>query len=192
MTAISVADVQRSIKAAIVGTGAVAASAVFFEDEQRAAAKMPVILTELYWDLIHSRDTYTESETTPGAFVWGLSSLYYVRVQVRVESIYNAPGNDARFTLEKIIAGLRNPQLEMDSEVVLQPDDQTYVHRHAHSVDGRTLNVWSFETGFRCVVDYPLPGPADAGPNMQQVLIDADAVAGGVTVPLDQTVDRPA
>jgi hypothetical protein len=182
--------VQNAIKAAIVGTGAVAASAVFWEDEERGAAKKPVVLTELYWDLIHSRDEYVQ---VLDEFQWRMSSLYYVRVQVRTESIYNSPGNDARFTLEKIISGLRRPTLEMDAEVVLQPDDQTYVHRHAHSVDGRTLNVWSFETGFRCVVDFPLAGPEDTGPNMQQVLIDADADVGeAALVSLDQTVDRPA
>lgn len=167
-------------------------SAVVWSDEQRPAAKVVVILTIVQLGSDHDREEYTENPDVPGQLIWEMSTLQYMRVQVRVESVYNAPGSDALFVAERIRAGLRRPDLVWgpEGEVINKPDINTYLHHVPFEHNGRLVSGWSFETNFRAVTDYLLPpdAPLDAGPNMQEVRTvgeDADP-----PVP-NQTITRP-
>lgn len=187
-------DVQLAIKAGIVSLAATpgGAAAVVWEDEPRPSPKVVLILEPIYFDALQDRDGYEPDDDNPGQFKWALSTLYYVRMQIRAESIYNAPGSDALFTLEKVRAGLRRPDLEWGAGVVNQPDVQTYVHRVSYVKDGRVVSSHSFETGFRCILDYPLDGPVEAAPNMQSVIVEGEAEVGeDDPVEINQTIDRP-
>lgn len=184
---VSVADVQNAIRGGIVSLGAAAAGAVVWEDEQRPAAKVLVILKVVQWANVADREEYTEDADTAGQLTWALSTAHHIRIQVQCESQYNAPGADALFTLEKIRAGLLRPDLTWTSGVINQPDVNTYVHRVSFAHGGHVISAYSFETNFRAVTDYALAGPVPAGTNMQQVEVigaDADPPAG------DQTIDR--
>lgn len=186
-------QVQDAIRACIVSTGGVAANAVAWENEQRPTAKIPITLKLIYADAIQNRDTFTANIPDDGGFKWALSTLYYVRIQVRAESIFNAPGADALFTLEKIRAGLQRPGLTLASGVVTQPDDQTYMHDFPFAFDGRIVSCFTFEMGFRAIIDFPLTGPEAAGPNMVDVEVNTGLVDTGETDPvvIAADVDRP-
>jgi hypothetical protein len=181
VTTVGWGQVQDAIKKVIVETGAVAANAVAWEGEQRPTAKIPIVIKIIYADAILNRDTF-ELGTIPTA-TWSLSTLYYIRVQVRAEAIYNAPGANALFAIEKVRAGLQRPGLTPDAGVIVQPDDQTYVHNFDFTFDGRTISCWTIETGFRAVIDFPLDGPEDTGANMVEVDVDTGVVDVGETDP---------
>ncbi len=187
---ISIADVQNAIKAGIrtLATGARAVpSAVVWDDEQRPAAQVLVVLDIVQWGNDIDRQEYSEDPDNPGQLMWSLSTLHYIRVQVRCESEHNAPGRDAAFTAEGIRAGLRRPDLVWGAGVKNQPDINTYLHHTSFPHDGHTISCYSFETNFRAVTDYALAGPIPAGTNMRTVeVIGADATppAG------DQTIER--
>jgi hypothetical protein len=191
MPLISISDVQNSIKAGVrtlaVAAGAVP-SAVVWADEARPAAQVLVVLNIVQWGNDIDRGEYIESLVTPGQLTWSMSTLHYIRVQVRCESIFNTPGRDAAFTAEGIRAGLRRPDLVWAAGVVNQPDINTYLHHTSFPHDGHIISCYSFETNFRAVTDFALAGPIPAGTNMNQVeVIGADAAppAG------DQLIDRP-
>jgi hypothetical protein len=111
--------------------------------------------------------------------------------------VFNAPGSDALVALERIRAGLRRPDLEYTDGVRNQPDEQTYVHHTSFLSDGRIVSAYSFETGFRAVVDYPIvdgePGSVDAGTNMQTVEVLGSEIDVNEATPanVDQEIDRP-
>lgn len=183
------ADVQHAIKAAVVSVAGAAPGAVVWNDEQRPGAKVLLILDLLYLDAIQDRED-VDVETDPSSPTWTLSTLYYIRVQVRAESVFTAAGADALFALERVRAGLRRPDLALDAGVVVQYDDQTYVHHLRAIADGRTISSYSFEIGFRAVLDYPIADPSDiaAAPNMTEV--DIGATVGDETE-RDSIVPRP-
>jgi hypothetical protein len=193
---ISMGDVQDAIKAAVQGCNAFAsAGAVTWVDEPRPAAKTFAILDILYEQTLQDRNCYVEDEDAPGTWYWRLSSLFYIRVQIRCESIYNTPNHDANVALHKIRSGLLNPALEMDSGVVVQHDESTYVHHISFAHEGRTISAYAFELGFRAVIDAPLdPATEEAEPNMQTVRFAETEVDTGAdtTETLDQDVERPA
>jgi hypothetical protein len=187
-------DVQDAIKAAVVGTEGVVTGAVAWVDEQRPAAMVIAILDILYCQSLQDRNCYAEDEDNPGSFFWQLSTLYYIRVQVRCEAIYNAPNSDAMVALQKIRAGLLRPHLELDSGAVIQHDNDTYVHHISFPHQGRTINAYAFEVGFRAVVDAPLsPATEEAAPNMQAVIFEETEVdvLEDDPVDFDQTIERP-
>jgi hypothetical protein len=184
---VSVADVQNAIRDGIVSLGAAVPGAVVWAEEARPAAKVLVVLRIVQWGNDIDRETYSEDEDNPGQLLWELSTLHYIRIQIQCETTYNAPGVDALFTLEKIRAGLRRPDLVWGAGVVNQPDVNTYIHRVSYPHGGHIISAYSFETNFRAVTDYALEGPLAAGTNMNQVEVigaDADPPAG------DQTIDR--
>lgn len=186
-TPISIADVQNAIKDGIASLAATAAGAVVWADEQRPAAKVLVVLKVVQWDADTDREEYSEDPENPGQLIWELSTLHYIRIQVQAESIYNAPETNGLFTLEKIRAGLRRPDLVFAAGVLNHPDINTYVHRVSFPHNGHIISGYSFETNFRAVTDYALDGPIPAGANMQQVEVigeDADPAAS------NQTIDR--
>lgn len=188
----SMADMQRAVLdgvRALVPTG-VPAGAVVWSDEPRPAGNVAVVLTIVQLGSDHDRECYTEDETTPGQLVWQMSTLQYMRVQVRCESIYNAPGHDALTLAEHFRAALRRPDIVWGGgEVINKPDINTYLHHVPFPHQGRIVSGWSFETNFRAVTDFPITpaGGLPAGTNMQQVEVlgeDADPPAG------NQTIDR--
>jgi hypothetical protein len=186
---VSIADVQNAIRDGVADLGAVGSRAVVWSDEERPAVGVVVVLTIVQLGSDHDREEYSADEDDDTQLVWQLSTLQYLRVQVRVESQYNAPGRDALFTAEKIRAGLRRPDLVWDAGVINKPDVNTYMHHVPFVHNGRVVSAWAFETNFRAVTDFSLDGPLPAGANMQQVeTIGADAEP---PVP-DQTIDRPA
>lgn len=189
---VSIADVQNAIRSGIaalagaVGSG-VSSKAVVWSDEERPAASVVVILTIVSSGSDHDREEYDEDAETPGQLTWTLSTLHFIRVQIRVESQYNAPGSDALFTAERLRAALRQPTLSWDAGVVNEPDRATYMHHVPFPHGGRLVSAWAFETNFRAVTDFALAGPQAAGSNMQQVEVfgeDAEPPAG------NQTIDR--
>ncbi len=183
--------VQDAIKAAVVATGGLPAPAISWVDDKRPTGKVIGILDLVYLQNMQDRDTYTEIGTT-GQYEWALSSLYYVRVQIRVESIFNTPQYDALFALEKIRAVLRNPMLAVSSDIALQPDESTYVHHVSFTKDDHVVSAYSLEFGVRCVLDYPLTGPVDGEPNMQEVTLEGDVdVNEPADADIDGTVTRP-
>lgn len=190
--AIGVHDVQNAIRGGIAAigataTGAAAPAPVVWAEEQRPAAKVIVVLKIVQWDADVDREEYAADEDNPGQLVWSLSTLHYIRIQVQVESQYNAPGADALFVLEKIRAGLRRPDLVFDAGVLNHPDINTYVHRVPFVHGAHIISAYSFETNFRAVTDFSLDGPLPAGANMQSVEVigeNADPPAGR------QTIDR--
>lgn len=188
-------DVQNSIKAAVAGTNGVVTGAVAWVDEQRPASTVIAILDILYCQSLQDRNCYVQDDEDPAVWYWRLSSLYYIRIQVRCEAIYNAPNSDAMVAMQKIRAGLLRPDLEMDAGVVVQHDTDTYVHHVSFPHQGRTISAYAFEVGFRAVVDAPLGTPEEGAPNMQAVILDETSVeAGGEAAPVsfDQTIERPA
>lgn len=186
---VSIADVQNAIRDGIAALGAVAAGAVVWADEQRPAASVVVVLNIVQLGSDHDRDDYAADEDDATQLTWQMSTLQYFRVQVRVESQYNAPGRDALFTAEKIRAGLRRPDLVWDAGVINKADVNTYMHHVPFPHNGRIVSAWSFETNFRAVTDFSLEGPLPAGTNMNQVeVIGADAEPPAA----DQIIDRPA
>jgi hypothetical protein len=187
---VSIADVQNAIKAGVrtlaVNAGAVP-SAVVWADEPRPAAQVVVVLNIVQWGNDIDRGEYAEDPEDSTQLVWSMSTLHYIRVQIRCESIFNAPGRDAAFTAEAIRAGLRRPDLVWAAGVVNQPDINTYLHHTPFPHDGHTISVYSFETNFRAVTDFMLAGPIPAGTNMREVEVigaDAEPPAG------DQTIER--
>lgn len=192
MTTVGWSDVQNAIKQAVIDTEAVGELAVCWTDEQRPAGKVIVILDLVYLQTMQDREDNTEG-STPGLFDWSLSSLYYIRVQARAESVFNAPGYDALFALEKVRAGLLRPDIELDAGIVYQPDNSTYVHHISFPHEGRTVSAYALEMGFRAVLDYPLAGPMDAAPNMVEVDVDVGEVDVGEDDPVEiaAVVDRP-
>jgi hypothetical protein len=193
---VSFGDVQTAIKAAVQGCNAFSSdAAVTWVDEPRPAAKTFAILDILYEQCLQDRNCHVEDEDSPGTWYWRLSSLYYIRVQVRCESIFNAPNHDANVALHKIRAGLLNPSLELDSGVVVQHDESTYVHHISFAHEGRTISAYAFELGFRAVIDFPLdPATSEATPNMQTVrFAETEVDTGEDPIPdLDQDVVRPS
>lgn len=194
MPTIAMSDVQNAIKLAVEGTNGVVAGAVAWVDEQRPATMVITILDILYAQSLQDRTCYVADPATPGAFLGKLSSLYYIRVQVRCEAIYNAPANDAMVAVQKIRAGLLKPTLELASGVVIQHDNDTYVHHISFPHQGRTISAYAFEIGFRAVVDAPLePATEAAAPNMKSVKFTGTEVDLGAPPPvvLDRTIARP-
>ena len=189
---VSFATVQNAIKQAVIDTGVLNAKSIAWVDEQRPSANVVCILDIVYLQNMQDRDTYTEQSGAPGVFDWSLSSLYYIRVQIRTETHKNAPGHDALFALEAIRAALRNPMLLVSEDIKLQPDDSTYVHHVSFPSDGRTVSAYSLEFGVRCVLDFPLTGSIEGEPNMQEVVLEGDVDVGELTdVDLDSSVTRP-
>jgi hypothetical protein len=185
-------NVQDAIKAAVVATGGLGAASISWVDDKRPTGKVIGILDLVYLQNMQDRDTYTEKDGSPGEFEWALSSLYYVRVQIRVESIFNTPQYDALFALEKIRAGLRNPMLVVSDDIRLQPDESTYVHHVSFTKDDHVVSAYSLEFGVRCVLDYPLTGPVDGEPNMQEVTLEGDVDVGELAdAGIDRVVTRP-
>jgi hypothetical protein len=186
---ISISDVQNAIRDGIVSLGVTPdPKAVVWAEEQRPAAKVLIILKIVQWDADTDREEYTEDPDNAGQLLWSLSTLHFIRIQVQAESIFNAPGVDALFTLEKIRAGLRRPDLVFGAGVLNHPDVNTYVHRVSWAHDGRIVSAYSFETNFRAVTDYALDGGVPAGANMVQVeVVGADATPAAGT----QIIDRP-
>jgi hypothetical protein len=192
----TLAQVQNAIRLGIVSaaTGVVHSSAISWSDEQQPAGKVRLILDPVYFNVVQDRETYTEDDDNPGQFLWGLSTLYYIRVQLRAESVFNTPGSDALASLELVRAGLRRPTLTWGAGVIYQPDDLTYVHHLPFTHDGRTINCHAIEMGFRAVVDFPSAGPEAAEPNMMRVEVEADP---GIDVgeldpePYEADIDRP-
>lgn len=191
---VSLGDVQNSIKAGIQSLAAVVNAAVVWSDEPQPTAKTKLYLDMVYLDAIQDRSCVSVSELDPQEVEWALSTLYYIRVQVRAEAIFNAPGSDALVALEKVRAGLRRPDLVWAAGVVNQPDDQTFVHHVSFPHDGRTISAYSFETGFRAIVDFPLSGEFPPAPNMMKVVLEDTEVEIGEDDPqsFDQELDRPA
>lgn len=184
-------NVQDSIKAGIASLGAVVTGATVWSDDPRPAAKTILILDPVSFAALQDREEYIES-AVPGIWEWSLSSLYYIRIQVRAESVYTASGSDAMFALEKVRAGLQRPTLVFGSGVVNQPDSTTYVHHVPYPHDGHIISSYSFETGFRAVMDFPLTGTIPAAPNMTSVILLATELEVGEVVPanIDQTIGR--
>lgn len=187
----SFAQVQTAIRDGIVALNVVPAKAIAWANEQQSTAKTKVTLNMLYATAIQDRDTYTTDLDLPTQ--WALSTLWYIRVQIRVDSVFNAPGADAIVALERIRAGLKRPGLEWDAGLVYQPDDITYVHSVSFQHDGHTINSHSIELGFRAVTDFPLTGPEDAEPNMQTVEVLESEIEVGEDDPVEYeaTVARP-
>lgn len=193
---VSIANVQDAIKdgiQALMTTPSV--KAVTWADNPRPAAKVVLILDLVQIGAIQDRVCYVET-ATPGEYKRVLSTLFYLRVQVRAESVYNTPASDALFAVEKVRAGLRNPPagFAWGAGAVNQPDENTYVHHVSFPHQGRTISAYSFETGFRAVVDHPLEGEISAGPNMQSVITeDADGPAEvdvGEVDPVDLSITQ--
>jgi hypothetical protein len=164
--------------------------AVVWADEQRPAADPLIILNIVQNDADVDRECYVEDPDNEGQWLWKLSTLYYIRLQVRVETQFNKPGRDAMVLAEHIRASLRRPDINWDAGIHNHPDINTYLHHVTFSHDGHYINAWSFETNFRAVVDFPLTteGNVVAPPNMQQVEVigsEAEPPAG------DQLIDRP-
>lgn len=185
----SIADMQNAILEGVRAISGVTPTAVMWDSEQRTAAKLIVLLKIVQLGSDHDREEYVGDEDNAGQLLWQLSTLQYMRVQIQVESIYNAPGSDALFVAEHIRAALRRPDLVWGGgEVINKPDINTYLHRVPFVHDGHVINAWSFETNFRAVTDFTLDGGMAAGTNMVQVEVvgaDAEPPAG------DQTIDRP-
>ncbi len=191
---VSWSDVQLAIQAGIrTAAVGVTPKAIVWADEPRPAGITVFILEPVYMQHLQDRDTFTANEDNPGGFRWDLSSLYYIRVQIRAESVYNAPGFDALFALENIRAGLANPTLVWGAGVAYQPDISTYVHHTPYPHGGRTVSAYSLECGFRAVLDYPLDQVVEGAPNMQSVVLDETEVEIGEDDPvdLDQEIERP-
>lgn len=190
---VSFADVQNAIRDGVASLAVVPTSAVAWSDEQRPGGKVLLILDNVYSLPMQDRETYTEDEEVPGTFVWELSTLFYIRVQVRAEAIYNAPGSDAMVALEAVRAGLRRPTMTWDAGVIYQPDDLTYIHHVPSIHDNRKISGYALEMGFRAVVDYPLDGPGESLPNMQTVEVLESTIDTGEEDPVDYeaTVERP-
>lgn len=188
--AFTIADMQNAILEGVRAIAGVAESAVSWSDERRNAAKVNVILTIVQLGSDHDREEYIEDPDNADSLLWTMSTLQYMRVQVRVESQFNAPGSDALFVAERIRAALRRPDLVWGGgEVINKPDINTYMHHVPFSHDGHIVSGWSFETNFRAVTDFTLDGVdgLPAGANMQQVeVIGADAEPAAS----DQTIDR--
>ncbi len=180
---------QNAILTGVREIAGVGAKAVAWSDEQRPAAPVVVILSIVQLGSDHDREDYAEDPDTAGQLVWSLSTLQYMRVQVRVESQFNAPGRDALFVAERIRAALRRPDLVWGGgEVINKPDINTYLHHVPFVHDGHVISGWSFETNFRAVTDFSLDGPLPAGTNMNQVEVGGeDAEPPAPT----QTIDRP-
>ena len=184
-------DVQDSIKAGIASLGAVVTGATVWSDDPRPAAKTLLILDPVSFAALQDREMYTES-AIQGIWNWSLSTLYYIRIQVRAESVYTASGSDAMFALEKVRAGLQRPTLVFGSGLVNQPDSTTYVHHVPYPHDGHIISSYSFETGFRAILDFPLTGTQAAAPNMTSVILLDTEIEVGEVVPedIDQTISR--
>lgn len=187
----TLADVQNAIKAGIQFVNPTGSNgAVFWADEAEPAGKFLLIL-----DLLDSEQLIDRQGVDPETGLWTLSTLYYLRVQVRAESVYNTPGKDALILLEAVRAGLQRPDLVWGAGVVYQADVNTYVHHVSYiDKDGHMRSSYSFETGFRAVVDFPTaPATVTGQPNMEEVAIDQGIVDNGEIPPpeIDLTVDRP-
>lgn len=188
----TIADMQNAIKTgvrALVGAGVVP-SAVVWSDEERPAANTVVILTIVQLGSDHDRECYEADPEDPTQLVWKLSTLQYMRVQIRVESIYNAPGRDALFVAEHLRAAMHRPDADWGPEVIQKPDVNTYMHHVPFPHGGRLVSGWSFETNFRAVTDFPTEdgNGLPAGANMQSVeVVGEDADPPGAT----QLVERP-
>lgn len=194
----TIAEVQDSIRSGIRSLGATASTAaVYWTDEPQPAAKVLVSLDIVNLAAIQDRETYNTDGDSDSGVDWELSSLYYIRVQIRAEAVFNASGHDALFTLEKIRAGLRRPDLVWEEGVVNQPDEVTYVHHVSFPFEGRTISAYSFETGFRAVIDFPIDvPPVDAGVGILEVVVDGDVELDDghdpvTVVDIDYTVQRP-
>lgn len=178
---VSFANVQDAIKQGVIALGAVNSKAVVWADEERPAADPAVILNIVQNDADVDRECYIADPDNPGQLLWRLSTLYYIRVQVRVESQYNKPGRDAMVAAEAIRAGLRRPDLAWGAGIFNHPDINTYLHHVTFTHGSHYINAWSFETNFRAVVDFPLvanlPGAGvgiPAGTNMILVELEGD------------------
>lgn len=182
------ADVQNAIQSGIQYLGVVPNKAVSWSDDASPASAVCIIL-----DLVSLEAIIDRQDTDPVTAQWSLSSMYYLRVQVRAESIYNTPGRDALIALETVRAGLQRPDITWGAGVVYQPDAQTYVHHVSYLSEERILSSYSFETGFRAVIDYPTaPATVQNAPNMQEVDVVGAADDGETPVPaIDLTVLRP-
>jgi len=192
VTPFSMADMQNAILAGVRSISGLPAGAVVWSDEQRPAADPIVVLTIVQLGSDHDREEFAADPDDDTQLVWTMSTLQYMRVQVRAESVFNQPGRDALTVAERIRAGLRRPDLVWDAggQVINKPDINTYLHHVPFPHNGRIVSGWSFETNFRAVTDFPLEPAAGlpAGANMQQVEVggpDADPPA------TTQLVDRP-
>lgn len=186
----TLADVQNAIKAGIQFVNPTGSTrAVVWNDEAEPGAKALIIL-----DLLDSEQLLDREDVDPTTGAWTMSTLYYLRVQVRAESIYNTPGRDALILLEAVRAGLQRPDLMWEAGVVYQADSNTYVHHVSYiDKDGHMRSSYSFETGFRAVVDFPTaPATVTGEPNMQEVVATGTPDNGEIPAPeIDLTVDRP-
>jgi hypothetical protein len=191
--AFSIADMQNAIRTGVRAIAGVPTGAVVWSDEQRPAANVLVVLTIVQLGSDHDRQEYVGDPDNDGQLLLEISTLQYMRVQVRAESIFNGPGHDALFVAERIRAALRRVDLVWGpaGEVTNQPDVNTYLHHVPFPHDGRLISGWSFETNFHAVTDYMLPsdgGPIAGGPNMQQVEVGGPEADPPATT---QVVDRP-
>jgi hypothetical protein len=174
---------------AIVGAG-VAPTSVVWSDEERPAANTVVVLTIVQLGSDHDRECYEEDPDDATQLVWKLSTLQYMRVQIRVESIYNAPRRDGLFVAERIRAAMHSPFTSWGPEVIQKPDVNTYMHHVPFPHQGRLVSGWSFETNFRAVTDFPTEdgNGVAAGTNMRTVeVVGEDADPPGAT----QLIERP-
>ena len=186
---VSLGDVQNAIKKGIDSLAAVVNSASAWQDMPEPVAKRRLILNIVSMVAIQDREMNTE--VSPGVWQWSLSTLYYIRVQVRTVSSYSAPKFDALQTLEVVRAGLLRPDLVWDSGVINQPDNETYIHHVSFEHQAHIESSYSFETGFRAVVDTPLSGTISSAPNMQSVEVDGTGTVPDGDHDYDFTVARP-
>lgn len=185
---VSIADVQDGIKAIVESIGAVASGALVWESEQRPAAQALAILKVVQWDADVDRHAFTADADNPNLYRWSLSTLHYIRVQIRCESTWNAPAKNALATMEWIRAGLRNPALPTPHGILNHEDINTYVHRVDFPHQGRTVSAYSFETNFRAVTDFPLTTPLPGFVNMRSVEVLESSTPALLPT---QTISRP-
>lgn len=189
------AEVQNAIREGFVTLSGLHDKAVAWSDNAQAVGKTRVILDVVYFQDMDQRDCYEQNALDPTQFDWTLSTFYFLRIQVRVESIYNQPGHDAMVVAHRIKAGLRRPGFDwgLGQDLKNQQDTTTYFHHLSFEQDDTTINAHAFETNFRAVVDFPTDEEEVTVPGMQEVHIEeAEAEIGEDTpVEINQTIARP-
>lgn len=189
------ADIQNAIREGIVTLSGLHDKAVSWSDNARGAGKTLIVLDELYAQEQDFRECYTPTQADPTKFAWTAMSLYYIRIQIRVESIYAQPGSDAMVALHRVMAGLRRPSFDwgLGKDLRHQMDNTTYIHHISFPHDTTTINARAFETGFRAVVDFPTTETEPDAPGMQTVLVDTGETEIGEPSPVETslTIARP-
>lgn len=187
-----ISDMQDAILTGVRAIAGISSKAVVWSDEQRPANETIVVLSIVQLGSDHDREEYIADDDNDGQLLWTMSTLQYMRVQVRAESIFNAPGRDALFVAERIRAALRRPDLVWgpNGEVINKPDINTYLHHVPFPHEGRIVSGWSFETNFRAITDFYLSptGGVPSGANMQQVEVGGPEAEPPAAT---QVIDRP-